>query len=267
MNETPPILDTAILQRTMGNAKSGMVSREVLNDLKVSTKFSEAEITQWYENFQKQCPSGRITLTQFEEIYSRFFPNSDAKTYAQHVFRSFDTNDDGTLDFKEYIVALHMTSSGKMSLKLEWAFSLFDVDKNGYITKNEVCEICQASDLVLVSCQRESYASEAPPQTSISCPSLGKMYPSSSIGKCSDSTYSPPQTPPLSEQPPGLKVRCDLVTGLTPRSWSRQGHCEEHLADDGYIFGMLSEAPSGAVDDCVSSGMLFRAPGSAVDAC
>ncbi|KAL7826305.1 hypothetical protein AOLI_G00315140 [Acnodon oligacanthus] len=143
MNETTPVLDTAILQRTMGNSKSGVVSREVLNDLKVSTKFSEAEITQWYENFQKQCPSGRITLTQFEEIYGRFFPNSDAKTYAQHVFRSFDTNDDGTLDFKEYIVALHMTSSGKMSLKLEWAFSLFDVDKNGYITKNEVCEICQ----------------------------------------------------------------------------------------------------------------------------
>ncbi|KAI4882298.1 hypothetical protein NFI96_019196 [Prochilodus magdalenae] len=128
----------------MGNSKSGVVSREILDDLKVSTKFSEAEITQWYENFQKQCPSGRITPVQFEEIYGRFFPECDAKTYAQHVFRSFDTNDDGTLDFKEYIVALHMTSSGKMSLKLEWAFSLFDVDKNGYITKNEVCEICQA---------------------------------------------------------------------------------------------------------------------------
>ncbi|XP_007258313.3 recoverin 3 [Astyanax mexicanus] len=134
----------AILQPTMGNSKSGVVSREVLDDLKVSTRFSEAEITQWYENFQKQCPSGRITPAQFEEIYGRFFPDSDAKTYAQHVFRSFDTNDDGTLDFKEYIVALHMTSSGKMALKLEWAFSLFDVDKNGYITKNEVFEICQA---------------------------------------------------------------------------------------------------------------------------
>ncbi|XP_066531298.1 recoverin 3 [Hoplias malabaricus] len=128
----------------MGNSQSGVVSREVLDDLKVSTKFSEVEITQWYENFQKQCPTGRITPKQFEEIYSRFFPESDAKAYAQHVFRSFDTNDDGTLDFKEYIVALHMTSSGKMALKLEWAFSLFDVDKNGYITKNEVCEICQA---------------------------------------------------------------------------------------------------------------------------
>ncbi|KAF6719003.1 Recoverin [Oryzias melastigma] len=126
----------------MGNSKSGAVSKEILEDLKLSTKFSETEIVHWYENFKKQCPSGRITKEEFQNIYSKFFPESDAHTYAQHVFRSFDTNDDGTLDFKEYIIALHMTSTGKTTRKLEWAFSLFDVDKNGYITKSEVKEIC-----------------------------------------------------------------------------------------------------------------------------
>ncbi|XP_065326354.1 recoverin-like [Pelmatolapia mariae] len=128
----------------MGNSKSGAVSKEILEDLKLNTKFSETEIVQWYENFKKQCPNGRISKEEFQTIYSKFFPESDANTYAQHVFRSFDTNDDGTLDFKEYIIALHMTSTGKTTRKLEWAFSLFDVDKNGYITKSEVTEICTA---------------------------------------------------------------------------------------------------------------------------
>ncbi|XP_027004527.1 recoverin 2 [Tachysurus fulvidraco] len=128
----------------MGNSKSSAMSKEILKDLKISTNFSEDELSQWYENFQKQCPSGRIAPDDFEKIYERFFPDSDATTYAKHVFRSFDTNDDGTLDFKEYIIALHMTSGGKTERKLEWAFSLFDVDKNGYITKTEVAEICQA---------------------------------------------------------------------------------------------------------------------------
>ncbi|KAG7250336.1 hypothetical protein CRUP_001921 [Coryphaenoides rupestris] len=128
----------------MGNSKSGAVSKEILEDLKMNTKFSEVEIVQWYENFQKQCPTGRISKDEFEAIYVRFFPESSAQTYAQHVFRSFDTNDDGTLDFKEYILALHLTSTGKTNRKLEWAFSLFDVDKNGYITKSEVQEICAA---------------------------------------------------------------------------------------------------------------------------
>ncbi|XP_077363097.1 recoverin-like [Festucalex cinctus] len=128
----------------MGNSKSSAVSKEILEDLKLHTKFSETEITQWYENFKRQCPSGRLSKEEFQSIYSKFFPDSDGNTYAQHVFRSFDTNDDGTLDFKEYIIALHMTSTGKTTRKLEWAFSLFDVDKNGYITKSEVKEICTA---------------------------------------------------------------------------------------------------------------------------
>ncbi|KAF2978546.1 hypothetical protein EK904_006031 [Melospiza melodia maxima] len=79
-----------------------------------------------YESFQRQCPDGRISRSEFEKIYGTFFPNSDPQGYARHVFRSFDTNDDGTLDFREYIIALHLTSSGKTHLKLEWAFSLFD---------------------------------------------------------------------------------------------------------------------------------------------
>ncbi|XP_029985552.1 recoverin-like [Sphaeramia orbicularis] len=128
----------------MGNSKSGAMSKEILEDLKLNTKFSESELVQWYENFKKQCPSGRISKEEFQNIYTKFFPECDANTYAQHVFRSFDTNDDGTLDFKEYIIALHMTSTGKTTRKLEWAFSLFDVDKNGYITKSEVKEICTA---------------------------------------------------------------------------------------------------------------------------
>ncbi|XP_047240770.1 recoverin-like [Girardinichthys multiradiatus] len=126
----------------MGNSKSGAVSKEILEELKLNTKFSETEIVQWYENFKKQCPTGRITKEEFQNIYRKFFPDSDANTYAHHVFRSFDANDDGTLDFKEYIIALHMTATGKTTSKLEWAFSLFDVDKNGYITKSEVTEIC-----------------------------------------------------------------------------------------------------------------------------
>ncbi|KAF7653311.1 hypothetical protein LDENG_00084930 [Lucifuga dentata] len=128
----------------MGNTRSGTVSKEILEELKLNTKFTETEIVQWYENFKKQCPMGRISQEQFQAIYAKFFPDSDTNTYAQHVFRSFDMNDDGTLDFKEYIIALHMTSTGKTTSKLEWAFSLFDVDKNGYITKSEVKEICTA---------------------------------------------------------------------------------------------------------------------------
>ena len=125
----------------MGNSKSGALSKEILEDLKLNTKYSESELVTWYQTFLKECPSGRITKEQFEGIYASFFPDADSTDYARHVFRSFDTNADGTLDFKEYIVALHLTSSGKTTRKLEWAFSLYDVDGNGTISKNEIQDI------------------------------------------------------------------------------------------------------------------------------
>ncbi|KPP59774.1 S-modulin-like [Scleropages formosus] len=128
----------------MGNSKSGALSKELLEDLKLNTRFSEEELCAWYQTFQKECPNGRITKEQFEGIYASFFPDADPTEYARHVFRSFDTNSDGTLDFKEYIVALHLTSSGKTLQKLEWAFSLYDVDGNGTISKNEIQEIVKS---------------------------------------------------------------------------------------------------------------------------
>ncbi|XP_031655376.1 recoverin [Oncorhynchus kisutch] len=48
------------------------------------------------------------------------------------------------LDFKEYIMALHLTSSGRTIQKLEWAFNLYDVDRNGSITKKEIQEIVES---------------------------------------------------------------------------------------------------------------------------
>ncbi len=102
---------------------------------------ARSSFTPGTREFLNECPTGRISQEQFESIYASFFPDADPKAYAQHVFRSFDANSDGTLDFKEYIVALHLTSSGKTVEKLEWAFALYDVDRNGTITKNEIHEI------------------------------------------------------------------------------------------------------------------------------
>lgn len=131
----------------MGNTKSGALSKAILDDLKMHTKYTEEELCAWYASFLKECPTGRITKEQFEGIYASFFPDADPTAYARHVFRSFDTNADGTLDFKEYIVALHLTSSGKTLRKLEWAFALYDVDGNGTISKNEVEEIVRVRNV------------------------------------------------------------------------------------------------------------------------
>ena len=42
--------------------------------------------------------------------------------FCDHVFRTFDRDRNGFIDFKEFLLAIHVTSSGTPEDKLNWAF-------------------------------------------------------------------------------------------------------------------------------------------------
>ena len=48
---------------------------------------------------QRDCPDGQLSRQQFRDIYKELFPGGDPQAFCDHVFRSFDLDCNGTLEF------------------------------------------------------------------------------------------------------------------------------------------------------------------------
>ena len=96
------------------------------------------DIQEWHKGFLEDCPDGELTRAQFVEMYMKIFPGGNAEKFSENVFRIFDTDRSGTIDFREFMLALHVTSNGTPEEKLKWAFRMYDVDGNGSIDINEM---------------------------------------------------------------------------------------------------------------------------------
>lgn len=143
------------------------LTQQELSDLQKATHFDKKELQQWYKGmpysllpplnpkthlvltgwlvgFLKDCPSGMLTKSEFQKIYKQFFPFGDPSSFADYVFNVFDADKSGSIDFKEFICALSVTSRGKMEDKLDWAFQLYDIDGDGRISYEEMLRIVEA---------------------------------------------------------------------------------------------------------------------------
>lgn len=127
----------------MGN-RPPKLSKEDIEMLLKRTCFSRRQIKQWYKGFMKDCPSGELSRAKFLSIYQMLFPDGKAGAFYEHVFRTFDEDGSGRIDFKEFLQAIGITQDGKPEEKLELAFRLYDIDRNGRIEEHEMAEIIRA---------------------------------------------------------------------------------------------------------------------------
>ena len=112
------------------------------------TKFEPYAVRKHFGNFRRECPNGRLSKGHLHRLFKRIFPGGDSEVFCNHIFRIFDSDGNGFLDFKEFLMALDVTSCRSEREKLEWAFRLYDVDDSGSINLREITTIMETLDQV-----------------------------------------------------------------------------------------------------------------------
>lgn len=116
----------------MGQAGSQIVVDEMVN----SSNFTADEIQRLYKRFMKldKDQSGSIDKDEFLAI-----PQIANNPLAQRMIAIFDEDGGGDVDFKEFIAGLSAFSQkGNKEEKLRFAFKVYDMDRDGYISNGEL---------------------------------------------------------------------------------------------------------------------------------
>lgn len=111
------------------------------------TGFSKPEMKRLYRVFKSECPTGMITEDIFHSIFSKFFPlgaenyNANVSSYSHYVFSALSQEDSEAITFEDFALSLSLLLHGSEDEKLEWIFQLYDLDGDGFISKDEMEDV------------------------------------------------------------------------------------------------------------------------------
>jgi len=124
----------------MGNSQAGSsLPKEESDKLTKHTHFDHKELSAMYKQFKKETPQGAINKVEFKEVMKQM---GVVDNFLQDlIFNVFDTDKDGSINFREFVFALSVMTRGTPDEKLEFAFQMFDIHGQGYITKEDVNKV------------------------------------------------------------------------------------------------------------------------------
>ena len=74
-------------------------------------------------------------------LYTRVLPVNNARAFVDLIFRDYDKDGNGSIDFSEFILAMNASLSSSVEEKLRMTFCLLDKDKSGAISVKEMVEV------------------------------------------------------------------------------------------------------------------------------
>merc|ERR1711936_1477463 len=127
------------IAKIMGSKNGKPVLREEdITALSKSSGLDEAQVKEAFDAFVAEHPNGKMKPIDFREMMSKALPKKDASKMEKHVFRIYDSNNDGYIDFTEFMLIFFLMSEGAPEEALTKIFRVFDVNSDGKITQKEM---------------------------------------------------------------------------------------------------------------------------------
>ncbi|AET02600.1 Calcium and calcium/calmodulin-dependent serine/threonine-protein kinase CAMK-CAMK1-DCAMKL family [Medicago truncatula] len=115
-----------------------------LKSLVGSYDLKEEEIENLRMHFKKICADrDNATLSEFEEVLKAMNMLS-LIPFASRIFDLFDNNRDGTVDMREILCGFSSLKNSKGEDALRLCFQMYDTDRSGCISKEEVASMLRA---------------------------------------------------------------------------------------------------------------------------
>merc|ERR1712186_251129 len=116
-----------------------MGGNEASLQMEMATNFDAEEIKRLGKRFKKLDldNSGSLSVDEFMSL-----PELQQNPLVQRVIDIFDDDGNGEVDFKEFIQGLsHFSAKGDMESKLRFAFRIYDIDNDGFISNGELFQV------------------------------------------------------------------------------------------------------------------------------
>ena len=110
--------------------------------VQIKTGMPSDQVKEQYAQFLTMCPDGAMTKEKFTDL-SVDALGDQADFLADSMFKSFDIDSNGTMDFTEYMLAINSTGLNTPEDKLKWMFDVFDKDGGGTISTEEIDVVLQ----------------------------------------------------------------------------------------------------------------------------
>ena len=112
----------------------------------IASRLDENEINELKKSFEAfdKCKDGQITFEELRQGLLQVKNNKYNENEVKELFKAIDVDQNGKIDYTEFLAATIQKSNYNKNERLYEAFTAYDKDNNGQITKEELLKVLNA---------------------------------------------------------------------------------------------------------------------------